>query len=119
MVEIATITALVSLCRIAMEGGNKTIEHFKQRQLSEAEKELMIAAAKDGEFGILSVDEIPDWVRAGNKNFPDDTTNDPAIAIKYIEAFKNLCERGYISYDTGSLFRLTSAGFKKARELAT
>ena len=106
----------ISLCQIAVKGGRKAIEQYKKKKLSEAEEELMITAAKRGEFYILSVDEVPNWVRIERKDFYD--VNDPAIAIKYLDAFKNLCERGYIYHDGGILFRLTSIGFKKARKLA-
>ena len=112
------IVALVSLCKLAIEGRNKVLEEYKKRKLSEAEKELLIAAAKDGEFLIMHVDERPDWIRVGRKDFPDDITGDPAIAEKYHHAFESLCKRSYIRYDDGILFRLTDAGFKKARQLA-
>ena len=79
----------------------------------------MITASKKGEFHILSVDEVPNWVRIERRDFCDVNMQDPAIAAKYLDAFKNLCERGYIYPDGGILFRLTSAGFEKARKLAT
>ena len=113
------IVALASLCKLAIEGGNKVLEEYKKRTLSEAEKELLIAAAKLGEFYILSVEEVPNWVRVGRKNFCDDIAGDPAIAAKYLDAFTSLCKRGYIKHDDGILFRLTYAGFEKARQLAS
>ncbi len=116
MIEIAT---LVSLCQITIKGGSKAIEQYKKKKLSEAQKELMITASKKGEFHILSVDEVPNWVRIERRDFCDVNMQDPAIAAKYLDAFKNLCERGYIYPDGGILFRLTSAGFEKARKLAT
>jgi hypothetical protein len=112
------IIALVAICKLAIEGGNKVLEEYKKRKLSEAEKELLIAAAQLGEFHILSADEVPNWIRVGRKNFPDDIAGDPAIAEKYHNAFESLCKRGYIRHDDGILFRLTDAGFKKARQLA-
>jgi hypothetical protein len=113
------IVALAIICKLAIDGGNKVLEEYKKRKFSEAERELLIAAAKDGEFPIMHVDEVPDWIRVGGKDFgfvPPD--GDFAIAAKYQGAFKNLCKRAYIEYDTGSLFRLTDIGFDKARELA-
>ncbi|MBA7599084.1 hypothetical protein ES703_06111 [subsurface metagenome] len=112
------IIALASLCKLAIEGGTKVLEEYKKRKLSEAEKELLIAAAQLGEFQIMSADEVPDWIRVGRKNFPEDIAGDPAIAEKYHDAFESLCKRGYIRHDVGILFRLTSKGFEKARELA-
>jgi len=113
------IIALAALCKLAIEGGNKVLEAYKKKKLSEAEKELLIAAAKDGEFHIIHVNEAPDIIRAGKKNFPDDITGDPAIAEKNHDAFESLCKRAYIRHDDGILFRLTSKGFEKARQLAS
>ena len=112
------ILALAAICKLAIEGTDKVLEEFKKRKLSEAEKELLIAAAKDGEFHIIHVDGPPDWIRVGRKNFPDDITGDPAIAEKYHDAFESLCKRSYIRHDVGILFRLTGQGFEKARQLA-
>jgi Mn-dependent DtxR family transcriptional regulator len=43
--------------------------------------------------------------------------NDPASLAKYYEAFRKLCENGYIEHAGGALFRLTAGGFEKARNL--
>lgn len=112
------VSLAISLCQIAVKGG-RAIEQYKKKKLSEAEKELMITAAKKGEFYMLSADGVPNWVRIERKDFCDVKMQDPAIAVKYLDAFKNLCERGYIYHDGGILFRLTSEGFEKARKLAT
>jgi len=112
------IVALVSLCKLALEGGNKVLEEYKKNKLSEVEKELLIAAAKDGEFRIMSPDGVPNFIIVGRENFPEDITGDPAVAEKYHDAFTSLCKRGYIRYDDGNLFRLTYGGFEKARQLA-
>jgi len=116
MIDLAS---LVMLCQTALAGGSKVIEGYKKKRLSEAERELLIAAAQQGTFRILCVDQIPgSWVRAGGKDFLNTKTSDPAFAAKYLEAFRNLCERGYIVHEGGHLFMLTGSGFKKARELA-
>jgi hypothetical protein len=112
------IVALAALCKLAIEGGNRVLEEYKKRKLSEAEKELFVAAAENGEFFIFSADGVPDWIAVGGKTFPKDPAGDPAIAAKYDDAFTNLCKRGYIKYDDGKLFRLTYPGFEKARQLA-
>jgi hypothetical protein len=112
------IIALASICEAAIEGGNKLYEEYKKRKLSDAEKELLVAAAEKGEFFIFSADGVPDWIAAGRETFPEDPAGDPAIAAKYDDAFTNLCKRGYIKYDDGKLFRLTYQGFEKARKLA-
>lgn len=103
----------ISLCEIAVKKG---VEQYKKKKLSEFEKELLINAADNGEIYILSADGVPNWVRIERKNFCD--VNDHAFTMKYLDAFKNLCERGYIYHDTGILFRLTSAGFEVARKLS-
>jgi len=112
MVDIAS---LVAVCQLVISGGNKAIKEIAKKKLTETEKELMTNAAKNGEFYVLSADGVPNWVRIERKNFMD--TNDPLIATKYLDAFKSLCERGYIYPDSGILFRLTSNGFEKARKL--
>ena len=112
------IIALAEICKLAVEGGNKVLEEYKKRKLSKAEKELLVATAKDGKFLIIRVNEAPDSIRAGGKDFPDDITGDPAIAEKYHDAFESLCKHGYIRHDDGILFRLTYRGFEKARRLA-
>ena len=113
------ILPLASLCKLAIEGGNKVLEEYKRRKLSEAEKELLIAAAEDGEFLVIHLNEVPNSIRVGRKDFIDHKAGDPAIAAKYFDAFTNLCKRGYIEHDDGILFRLTDAGFDKARQLAS
>jgi len=113
------IASLVMLCQTVLAGGSRIIEGYKKKRLSEAERELLIAAAKQGTFYLIDVDQISvTWVRAGGKDFIDTKTIDPAFAAQYLEEFRNLCERGYIVHVDGILFMLTGSGFKKARELA-
>ena len=116
MIDIVALAS--SLCKLAIEGGNKVLEEYKKKKLSEAEKELLIAAAKDGEFLLMHTNELPNWVRVGRIDFLDNKAGDPAIAAKYVDAFTNLCKRGYIRHEVGDLFMLTGIGFKKARQLA-
>jgi len=110
---------IVALCKLAIEGTDKALEEYKRRKLSEAEKELLITAAKDGEFLVIHLNEVPNFIRVGRKDFIDHKADDPAIAAKYFDAFTNLCKRGYIKHDYGILFRLTYTGFEKARQLAS
>jgi len=115
MIIDQVITACVSLCQAALAGG-KAVGAYKKKRLSETESELLRAAAQEGQFLLISVNEIPGpWVRVGNKNFIDSETNDPAYAAKYVEAFKCLCGRSYIRHEAGCLFMLTDSGFEKAR----
>ena len=111
------ITFLVALCEKALlKGGSKLVELYRQKKFSKKEGDLLLAAAKRGEFHLLSVEEIPgSWIRANGRNFLNE--NDPAFAVKYLEAFQSLCERGYITHESGT-FMLTSSGFERARKLA-
>lgn len=114
MIDIAS---LVTLCETALAGGSKVFEAYRKKKLSEEEKELLIAAFQRGEFFLLSVAQISGtWVRADGKDFLDQ--NDPAYAARFLEAFRSLCERGYIVHEGGKLFMLTGSGFDRARELA-
>ena len=112
------IIALAALCKLAIEGGNKVLEEYKKKKLSEAEKELLIAAAQLGEFLLMHTNELGNWVRVGRIDFVDDKAGDPAIAAKYVDAFESLCKRSYIRHEVGDLFMLTGIGFKNARPLA-
>jgi len=110
MIDVAS---LIALCKTA----SKSIESYKKKKLSDAERELLIAAAQQGTFHISHVAEISgNWVSTGGRDFLD--SGDPAFAARYLEAFGKLCKRGYIVHESGDLFMLTGTGFKKARELA-
>jgi hypothetical protein len=113
------IPTLALLCKSAIEGGSKVLQEYKRRKLSEAEKELLIAGAKDGKFRVPSADGVQNWIMVGGKTFPQDITGDPANFAKYYDAFENLCRRAFIRYDGGDLFRSTDAGFEKSRQLAS
>jgi hypothetical protein len=52
---------------------------------------------------------------AGGRGMGDE--KDPASLAEYYDAFKQLCENGYIEHDRGVLFRLTADGFKKDSKL--
>lgn len=107
---------LITICEKAISAGNKLVKKYRNKKLSDEEKELLIAASRRGEFHILSVDQIPgSWVRVGNKDFLN--PEDPAFSAKYRDALRFLCERGYVKHEEGRLFALTGSGFSKARLL--
>lgn len=110
------IASLITLCKTVLTGGSKIVEAYRRKRLCEEEKELLQAAAQNGEFYLPSTDQTGDCVRAGGKDFVDEA--DPAFAAKYLDAFRSLCERGYINPKGGRLFMLTRIGFKEARQLA-
>jgi len=85
---------------------------------SEEEGELIIAAGPQGEIMIMRLNE-GNFIRAGNKNFPDDKSKDPVYDFeRYFEAIKRLEKRDYIRLESKDLYKLTTKGFDKARELA-
>ncbi|KPK88747.1 hypothetical protein AMJ80_10675 [bacterium SM23_31] len=114
MIDIAS---LVTLCQSALAGGSKVFEAYRKKKLNKHEEKLLISAADKGQFHLFSVDQIPGtWIRVGSNNFKDDS--DPAVAANYLEAFRSLCERGFIVHEGGIMFMLTGTGFEKARNLA-
>jgi hypothetical protein len=65
MIDIAS---LVILCQTALSGGSRLIESHKKK-LSDAERELLIAAHQQGTFFIHDLSEIPgSWVKAGDNS---------------------------------------------------
>jgi hypothetical protein len=86
------------------------------KELHAEERELLIAAAEDGELYRMVLNEGK-WIKAGGQAFPA-TQSDPAITATYFTALQKLRQRGYVVYKTGILYELTDSGFKKARELA-
>ncbi len=111
------IASLISLCETVLAGGNKAADIYRKKKFTQEEKNLLVAASKEGKFHFLSVDQIPGvWVRADSKDFLDD--EDSVYAAIHLEAFQSLCSRGYVVHGTGKLFMLTGSGFKKAGELA-
>jgi len=106
------IPILKDLCDLVKNGKDLIKKHFP----SQAQKELLRSAAQFGEFHILSIDQFAyPIVRAGGIDMGDES--DPASLAKYYEAFRPLCENGYVEHAGGALFRLTAGGFEKARSL--
>jgi hypothetical protein len=114
---MSVLMTLITICKVALEAGNKTVNTLRRRRLTKEEKELLVAASQEmGAFHVCSVDAIPGgWVRAGSRNFLDETND--AHNAKYLEAFRSLCERGYIEYRGGKLFVLNILGYERAERL--
>jgi uncharacterized protein YjhX (UPF0386 family) len=85
--------------------------------LSDAEREILFECAQDGQLHILKVDAFGSWLRAGRKDFFEQT--DPAVQALYLDAFESLRRRGFIRHETGTFYRLTGIGFEEARRIAT
>lgn len=112
MIDIGSIVALFSK---ALDLGNKLRNATKNRH-SKEEKELLIAAADEGQFHLFDLGQLGiTFVRVGRKDFYNE--KDPAIAAVYLEALNILLERGLVMHQSGILFVLTGKGFKKAREM--
>lgn len=109
---INPISTLKDSCDLFKNGKDLIKKHFP----SETQKELLRLAAQSGEFHILNIDQLAyPIVRAGGVDLGDES--DPTSMAKYYEAFRQLCENGYIDHAGGALFRLTAGGFEKARSL--
>ncbi len=115
---MSDLMTLITICKAALAGGNKVMSMLRKRMLTKEERELLVAAYKGkGKLYFCSIDAMPGgWIRAGSKGFVDN--KDYAYNAKYLEAFRFLCERGYVEYRTGKLFMLTSSGYKRAMKLA-
>jgi hypothetical protein len=114
--------SLAAICSAALEIGSKIAEVARKIAISRDETELLAAAAAaEGVFNVLSVDQMPgSWIRvgwrSGRRDFCDD--KDPAVAATYMDAFQHLCERGYIRHEGGDLFVLSGKGWKVAHSRA-
>ncbi len=86
-----------------------------QADWSEEELILLTECAQDGEITVLSSDETGKWIRAGSRDFYDQS--DPAIAALYVDALNSLRKRDLAAHEGGILFKLTGRGFKIARAL--
>jgi hypothetical protein len=85
------------------------------RTLSEAEREILFECAERGELHIVKVDAFGSWLRAGRKDFFDQT--EPAVQARYLDAFDSLYRRGFIRRETDTFYRLTGVGFEAARQI--
>jgi diguanylate cyclase (GGDEF)-like protein len=74
---------------------------------------LLEGAAQSGELLILETDQTGKWLRAGSRDFRDES--DPAIAARHLDALQWLVVEGLARHDTGGLFVLTGKGFEVAR----
>lgn len=108
------IMAIVQLCREGIAAG-KTLKEWRESQLTDREKELLRAAAKDGLFHLLCDDASGRHVLTATREFS--SQSDPAITAHYLDAFIRLCSRGLVIDQGEELFRLTGQGFDLAREL--
>ena len=109
------IASLISICRTAIEAG-RGLKAIANDQLSDREREILIAGASGGLYQIIRAESVPLlFCNSSSRSFSD---NDPATAAHYLEAFRKLCHRGYVVPCDSELFQLSGTGFDVARELA-
>jgi hypothetical protein len=110
------LSALVTICKEAVKLGAEALKKRQAANLSQEEKDLLIAASSNGEFHVITGERIPSAViRAGGLDFPK--IIEPAACAKYVGAFRELCRRHYVEHDSGVLFNLTAAGFARAEDI--
>ncbi len=100
-------------------GSNNQLLQFKseEKNLDEQEKELLMTAAKDGEFLVLKNEQLGSWIRVGCKNFVNE--GDPGVSATYLEALRSLSKRKYVEQRRDDLFVLTGTGFLVARKFTS
>jgi hypothetical protein len=113
---VAEIGTLITSCATALKAGAEMLAKVRAARLSPEAQDLLAGASETGEFHALDIDQSQYLlISAGGMNFAD--PNDPQQCARYQQAFKSLCERGYIEHQSGTLFTLTPAGFQAARKL--
>ena len=107
---------LANSCITIIKEIGQRIRQMKSGRLSKEEKDLLTAAASKGQFRVWRVGQVRgEWISADRKHF--NKQEDPAHDARYREAFKSLCERGYVTHLRGETFMLSGSGFDKARKL--
>jgi hypothetical protein len=110
------IMALITLCQSAIASG-KTLKQWHSSALNDREKEILIAASKDGIIHAGMNDFDGKFVATNTKEFT--SADDPAITAHFLDAFTNLCDKGLVIHQHHEVFRLTGQGFDLGRKLAT
>jgi hypothetical protein len=114
-----TLSEIIAIFKTGKDLGAPLIQKLREQQLSDQERELLIAASADGLFHALDAAQLPAFlIMVGGQQFPA-RTDDLAEFAVYHEAFASLGRRGLVEHVDGILFRLTASGFDKARYLAT
>lgn len=107
------IMVFAKICETALSLG-KTLKEWKAAELTDREKDLLRAAATDGQFHLLCNEDDGKHVFTQARQFAGD---DRAIAAHYLDAFTSLCNRGLIVHQYDDVFQLTGQGFDIARDL--
>lgn len=111
------VSSLVRRCEAAARLGPRALEKVREAPLSLEEQTLLVGASNAGTLRIQEIDQttIP-LVRAGDAVFS--TPQDLESCTRYFQAFKSLCDRSYVQYQSETLFALTWDGVARARKVA-
>ena len=120
MDETRALRDLAELVTICEATRNAPIVPEKQT-LAELEEKILRESAYHGRLTVrASSDAAHCWVcthpRYGNQ-ICYQKDGDPAVAAFGMEAFKTLCQRGYVVYSGDNEFVLSASGFRVAREI--
>ena len=96
-------------------GRTLTVLIPSEHEWAPEELDILLAATERGEILLLEADQVGNWVRAGSRDFLDQT--DPACAANYLDALESLSGRKLVRHEGGTLFVLTGTGFEVARAL--
>jgi len=80
------------------------------------EKSILTNALPSGEILLMRTDQTGDFVRSGVVNYID--PNDPSRQACGIDALERLKRKGLVRHEAGQLYKLTGAGFQRAKESA-
>ena len=110
------LSDLIDLCNSAIRVGGAAVKKLRTVQLTPEQQDLLAGASRDGTFHVLDTDQCPyPLVKAGGACYSD--PSDPAACARYLQAFRGLCERGYVHHHSGILFALTPDGLASAAKI--
>jgi hypothetical protein len=117
MLSIEHCIALYKAGKLADETGGmilSILRWFKKRRLTDAEKDILQAAATTGTVQLVKIEGYFHVV-ANSHGFS--TPTDLPNRLKYGDAFERLCEKCFIQpVDNEGMFSITSAGLKWAKK---
>jgi hypothetical protein len=108
--DISTVAAFAALCKTVIETGK-----MLGTEVSSDEDRLLEHACHHGIIELVSHRDLL-TVYAGGRLFCKDT--DPADRLRYVSAFKSLCERGYVFPEEGTRFSLSYQAIELGRRIA-
>jgi hypothetical protein len=114
-----TVAEIVGACKAVKDVATPVLQELRAQRLSREERELLVAAAKDGQCYAFDAEQLPAFlIVIGDQQFPNQTDDLASLAV-YHDALASLARRGFVEHVDGTLFHLTASGFDRARYLAT